>query len=92
VSEGAADLPAGPGGGYITRGRALELERHIARVEERWEERFAHLEAEVHAARAMNLDLLRAQLSALMEVLRNEIGGTTPASAATPLHRQTGGR
>lgn len=83
------EAPAGPGGGYITRGRALELERQIAATEARFEERLEQLTREVRASRASHVDLLRGFAAAVMEVLRNELAGQAPAGT-TPIRRSGG--
>lgn len=65
-------------GGYVTRGRAGELERLMAEMEGRLMERLAGLEAELAAVRAFSLDVPRAQLEATLTTLRRYTGARPP--------------
>jgi hypothetical protein len=79
-----ADEPAGPNGGYITRGRALALEREMAALEARLGARVDELERELAQTRALVFDAVRGQATALLEVLR-------PKAAEPTQIRQRGG-
>jgi hypothetical protein len=57
-------------GAYLTRGRAAELERQLAELEGRLSARLDALEAEVHAARGLPLELLKRETAVKLELYR----------------------
>lgn len=68
-------------GGYVTRGRAAELEERIDELERRLTLRLGELERDVRdaeeesrAAKRLVLDLARKGLSAVLDVYRDAIG------------------
>lgn len=71
-----------PRGPYLTEGRVLELERQIAAVEARLDERIDGVRRELAEQSEVQLDLLRAIAGAAMEVLRRRLGLTTPVAHA----------
>ncbi len=59
-------------GPYLTHSRAIDLERKIAELEGRWRERFERQDRELAELRRIQTDGLRAQIAALINVLRGE--------------------
>ena len=57
-------------GGYVTRGRAAELERQYAALEARVNKRLYELEQRVRKVEALPVAVLRAQAQALIEVIQ----------------------
>lgn len=58
-------------GGYVTRGRATELERLIAQLEGRLTQRLNELERRLAKAEGMPLELIRRQVVASLELIRD---------------------
>lgn len=61
-------------GGYLTGGRALELERRLSSLEATLTERIAQQDREIAELRRTQVELIRAQTQALINVLRGETG------------------
>jgi hypothetical protein len=62
-------------GGYVTRGRAGQLERRMSALEATTKDRLDRLERDVAAVRAVPLDMLREQTRALLEVFSRHAKG-----------------
>lgn len=58
-------------GGYVTRGRAGDLEKRLDGIEARLHERLDQLEQEIAELRELPFELARAHTAALVEVSRN---------------------
>jgi hypothetical protein len=66
-------------GDYLTRNRALAIEREIGELEGRLMARVDRLEAELAEQRRAQVDVLRAQATAMLETLRSMIGADAGA-------------
>ncbi len=65
----------GQRGSYMTPSRADQLERRLNAMEDHYNQRLAELEREVADTRAFAVDVVRAQLDALVQTFRNLVGG-----------------
>ncbi|HEY2936759.1 MAG TPA: hypothetical protein VGJ25_09165 [Gaiellaceae bacterium] len=61
-------------GPYLGQNRALQLEKQIAQLEGRWQERVDRLERELAELRQAQVDTLRSLTGALMQTLRDQLG------------------